>query len=69
MTGAEVQVGAPGVPALSPGGLLLLVVALMVSVFARRRWGRGRLPVTLSLVLLFFAVWAPPSTAQGAGDT
>ena len=69
MTGAEVQVGAPGVPALSPGGLLLLVVVLMVSVFARRRWGRGQLPVTLSLVLLLFALCAPPSTAQGAGDT
>ena len=69
MTGAEVEVGVPGVPALSTGGLLLLVVALLVSVFTRHRWGRGRLPVTLPLALLLFALCAPPSSAQGAGDT
>jgi hypothetical protein len=69
MTGAGVEIGAPGVPALSTGGFLLLVVALIVSVFIRRRWGRGRLPVTLPLAFLLFALCAPPSSAQGAGDT
>jgi hypothetical protein len=69
MTGAGVEIGAPGVPALSTGGFFLLVVALMVSVFARRRWSRGRLAVTLPLALLLCTLWAPPSSAQGAGDT
>ena len=57
-----------GARALTPGACFLLVVVLMVSVFARRRWGRGQLPVTLSLVLLLFARCARhPQPPRGPG--